>query len=97
MLQKSEVERVAELARLELTGEEIVLYTEQLNSILDYIHSIEQVDCSLVQSISPALTSVLREDVLEESLEAELILAEAPVREAQYFVTPTILGSWEKV
>src|SRR3954470_1856566 len=64
ILTRADVERIAALARLELTADEITLFAEQLTRILGYADQIQQVDTSNVPA-GPVLTAadtVFRDD-----------------------------------
>jgi aspartyl-tRNA(Asn)/glutamyl-tRNA(Gln) amidotransferase subunit C len=79
-LSHDEVRSIAELARLDLTDDEIALYAEQLSDILAYFEHLQQVDTS---HIAPAtavlpLRNVLRPDVPGQPLDPEEAIANAP-------------------
>lgn len=95
MIQRKDVEHVAKLARLQLSEEEMEVFTLQLSGILDYVHTLEQVDTSQVEPTAHAqqLRNVFREDELEDSLDREVVLDNAPDQEGSYFKTPKILGA----
>lgn len=95
MIQRSEVEYVARLAKLKLSEEEIQSFTGQLGNILDYIHNLEKIDTSNVQAVAHVLSlhNVFREDGVEDSLDSETVLENAPERAGRYFKTPQILAS----
>ncbi len=79
-LTTEEVRHVAELAKLALTEEEIVQYTQQLSAILDYAALLQQVDTSAVPPtphILP-LTNIMRVDEVRPSLTNTEALANAP-------------------
>ncbi|MBI5135528.1 Asp-tRNA(Asn)/Glu-tRNA(Gln) amidotransferase subunit GatC [Candidatus Uhrbacteria bacterium] len=67
MLNIDEVKKIANLARLHLTDEEVELYRGQLSSILDYVGQLKEVDTSNVEPTSQVtgLTDVTREDRVE--------------------------------
>jgi aspartyl-tRNA(Asn)/glutamyl-tRNA(Gln) amidotransferase subunit C len=86
-LTRSQVEHVAQLARLGLTDEEMEALASELSSILEYIDQLEQLDTS---SIAPTaqvgeLVDVMREDEVTPSLDVEEALANAPSRDGNYF------------
>jgi aspartyl-tRNA(Asn)/glutamyl-tRNA(Gln) amidotransferase subunit C len=66
-LSRAQVEHIAELAKLDLTNDEIETYADQLSAILDYIESLNQLDTSAI----PPTASVL-------PLPTEVALANAP-------------------
>jgi aspartyl-tRNA(Asn)/glutamyl-tRNA(Gln) amidotransferase subunit C len=89
-----QVEHIAELAKLSLTGEEKEDYREQLSAILEYADMLQQLDTS---SISPTATvlplqSVMREDQVAPSFSVEDILANAPEQQDNSFRVRAILG-----
>jgi len=61
----AEVERIAELSRLELSDDELDSFRVQLSSILDYVGQLSEVDISEVEPMSHSvpLLNVLRDDV----------------------------------
>ncbi len=76
----SEVDHIAELARLSLTDAEKALYREQLSAILDYAAAIQQVDTSAIPPTATVLPlrNVMRDDIAATSLPTEDVLANAP-------------------
>jgi len=94
-LTEKDVKRVAELARLELTADELELFTRQLGGILTYVEQINSLDTTGVPPTSHVLNRpVDREDVLQPSLTREDLLANAPdaAREAGLFKVPRVIG-----
>jgi len=89
----SEVEHIAELARLELTDEEKNNYRQQLSDILDYAARLQVLDTSQIPPTSSVLPprSVLRPDVPSKSLAREEILKNAPSSEDGQFRVPPVL------
>lgn len=84
---------MARLARLELTEEEKEIYTEQLNSILEYVKVLEELDTSQVEPMAHVLPihNILREDETRASLEQEEVLDNAPERLGEFFKVPRIV------
>ena len=72
-LSRSDVEKIALLARLELTDDEKELYQEQLSAILDYAQRLNQLDIADVPPTASAvdLRNVMRDDVIEPGLSTE--------------------------
>ena len=79
-ISRTEVERMAELARLELTGQEIEDLQRDLSEILEYVDQLNQLDTTGVPPTAHALVGrdVLREDEAEPSMPQEDTLANAP-------------------
>jgi len=88
-----EVRHVADLARLELSPEEVELFTGDMNRILDYMDQLNELDTGGVEPTSHVLSlkNVFREDVVGESLTVDEVLANAPRREKGHFVVPKII------
>ena len=93
-LSEAEVRKVAQLARLELSDESIGLYAGQLSSILEHIANLETLDVEGVEPMAHPLplTNRLGEDVPVEGLPVEVVLSNAPEREADYIAVPKVLG-----
>jgi aspartyl-tRNA(Asn)/glutamyl-tRNA(Gln) amidotransferase subunit C len=89
----SEVEHIAELARLKLTDEEKQRFRQQLSEILEYAARLQAVDTSQVSptTAQPTAQSVLRPDVPGPCLELKEVLANAPQSEAGQFRVPPVL------
>ena len=89
-----DVAHVARLARLELTEDELEQFTGQLAKVLDHARDVESLDTAGVAPTAHPLplSNVLREDVIETSLDRAEVLAAAPSVEADQFRVPRILG-----
>lgn len=87
--------KVASLARLQLTPEEVDLFATQLGATLDYVARLDELDVSNVEPMVHAieLTNVLRDDVLVPSLPRHDAVANAPKTDGKYFLVPAILES----
>src|SRR6202020_1343007 len=89
-----DVARVARLARLALTPEELERFTEQLGAVLEHAQHREALHTAgLPPTAQPVpLTNVLREDVVAPCLDRDEVLAQAPDVEADRFRVPRILA-----
>jgi aspartyl-tRNA(Asn)/glutamyl-tRNA(Gln) amidotransferase subunit C len=92
-LSLSEVEHIAELARLDLTEEEKNRYREQLSAILDYAARLQELDTAGIPPTSSVLParSVLRQDIPGPTLTPEELLRNAPRAEQDQFRVPPVL------
>ena len=92
-LTRSEVQRVAVLARLRLTDDEEAEFTEQLDQILGYMEKLNQVDTANVELFSHAsvAANAFRDDQVTNQPNADALLANAPDRDATFFKVPKIL------
>ncbi|WP_232547917.1 Asp-tRNA(Asn)/Glu-tRNA(Gln) amidotransferase subunit GatC [Propioniciclava soli] len=93
-LTTADVARLAELARIALTPEELERLAPQLDVILDAVASVSEVATADTEPMSHALplTNVFRDDVVTPSLPAAAVLAGAPSVEDGRFRVPRILG-----
>jgi aspartyl-tRNA(Asn)/glutamyl-tRNA(Gln) amidotransferase subunit C len=90
----AEVARVAALARIELTNEEVERLAGELGVIADAVAQVgELVGPDVPATSHPIpLTNVMREDVVEEPLSVQAALSGAPASEDGQFLVPQILG-----
>jgi aspartyl-tRNA(Asn)/glutamyl-tRNA(Gln) amidotransferase subunit C len=93
-----DVERVAELAHLELTPEETPRMLNDLNAILDQVAELNELDTSGVMPLAQvselldaAGAGVLRGDVLVASLDRATVLAQAPETDQVFFKVPKVI------
>jgi aspartyl-tRNA(Asn)/glutamyl-tRNA(Gln) amidotransferase subunit C len=93
ILTLSEVEHIAQLARLELTEEEKKRYCEQLSTILDYAARLQTLDTSDIPPTSSVLPdrSVLRPDEARPGLAINELLSNAPDSDLHQFRVPLVL------
>ena len=94
---KIDVAYVAELARLELTDEEKAVFQPQLENIVQYVEKISSVGVAGVEPMMHGrpLVNAFREDVVRESLPAEVALGNAPARVGDEFLLPKIVEGAE--
>jgi aspartyl-tRNA(Asn)/glutamyl-tRNA(Gln) amidotransferase subunit C len=92
-----DVRHVAKLARLDLPEPQLVRFTTQLESILEYVAKIAQVDVSGVEPMAHAipLVNVLRDDQVQPSLPLDKVLANAPQTDGPFFKVPKVIGGDE--
>ena len=95
---RDDVLRVAELAHLELTPEEVELYRGQLDEILTYIGKLEQLDVAGVEPMAQVLFDApdgahpeVRDDKLLPCNVADAILAQAPDAAKPFFRVPKVI------
>lgn len=95
-LTRAEVERIAELAHLELTEAEIATFTRQLSDILEYARQVQSLDTSGVPPTSHVLagTPVDRADTPAPSLDRDVVISAAPdgAVEPGLFRVPRVIG-----
>jgi aspartyl-tRNA(Asn)/glutamyl-tRNA(Gln) amidotransferase subunit C len=93
-LRREDVAKVAKLARLSLSEQELDMFTDQLGQILEHANDIAALQLDdVVPTAHPfGLINVVREDVIEPSLPREELLAMAPDAEDGRFAVPRIMG-----
>ena len=93
-ISRDEVAHVANLARLQLTDDELDHFTEQLGAVLSHARDVEALDVSGVEPTAHPfeLTNVVRPDEVRPSLDREEVLAQAPAAEDGQFRVPPVLG-----
>ena len=97
-ISREEVERVAALARLSLSDDEITRMASDLDAILGYAEMLQEVDTQGVEPTSHAipLPTPMRDDVPDEPLDPELALSNAPERSHSAFVVPKVIEGEEE-
>lgn len=96
-ISKVDVEKIAELARLELTEKETESFAEQLSSILGHIDKLNELDTGNIEPMSHCATAggdtdyARRDDVTRPSLGQRLGVENAPDAEAGYFKVPRVI------
>ena len=93
ILSAEDVRAIADLARLELSEAEVVLYQRQLSEILDYYKKLEELDTSHIDPTSSVLplTSVMRADEAGEALPVDDVVANAPDSDGEQFRVRAVL------
>jgi aspartyl-tRNA(Asn)/glutamyl-tRNA(Gln) amidotransferase subunit C len=92
-----EVERVAELAHLELTPEETGSMLHDLNAILEYVAELNELDTAGVAPLAQVTELLhtagggLRADTVVASLDRSTVLAEAPETNGVFFKVPKVI------
>ena len=92
-----DVERVAELAHLELTPEETGGMLGDLNAILDYVAELNELDTAGVEPLAQVTELVgaaggsLRVDAAGPSLDRAAVMAQAPETNQVFFKVPKVI------
>ena len=86
--------KIASLAKLELTDQEIKEYSKDLTNILKWMEELKEVDVSNVQPVTSVTKNELyeREDIVyKNTVEQEKILLNAPEKVGKYFTVPKVI------
>jgi aspartyl-tRNA(Asn)/glutamyl-tRNA(Gln) amidotransferase subunit C len=92
-----DVRHVAKLAHLEITEEEVALYTPQMAEIVKYVEQLNELDTDDVEPMLGGLTAegeatqTIREDEPRESLGQKAALSQAPSAVEGHFQVPKVL------
>jgi len=88
-----EVAYVANLARLTFAEDEMGRFTSQLNAILQYMDTLQEVDTAGVEPMTHAIAqkNAFRTDAVGESLAVETALANAPEVRGNCFQVPRVI------
>lgn len=92
-LTQADVEKIAHLARLDLTEAEMARFQGQLSAILDYAEKLNELDLDGVPPTAHAVSqqNVFREDKAEPSLPIEAVLHNAPKHAHNQFAVQAVL------
>src|SRR5437870_2795857 len=89
----ADIKKIAHLAKLNLSEEDLLFYTPQLSRILDFIEQMKQVDTSKIEPMAHplALAERLREDRITETNQRAKFEAIAPQVEAGLYLVPRVI------
>lgn len=92
-LTKEDVKKIANLARLEVTAEEIADYQSQLSAILDYVARLSELDLADLEPTAHAVAqqNVMRSDVVKPSLTMDEVLHNAANHADNQFAIQAVL------
>ncbi len=87
------VERIAELARLRFSAEELESFAEQFQRIVEFVQVLQQLELEGVEPLTHVVEveNALREDEPKESLPREEALRNAPWHDGVFFRVPKVI------
>lgn len=93
-LSQADVQRIAHLARLQLSEAELIAYSVQLQAIVAFVDQLQAVDTSGVEPMVHAieLSNVLAVDEVREGLSRDAALSNSPDHDEECFRVPAVLG-----
>ncbi len=96
-LSAQDVRAIADLARLELSEDEVALYQRQISDILGYFQKLQEIDTSQIDPTSSVLplTNVMRADEAAVPLPVAAVVANAPDSDGEQFRVRAVLDSAE--
>jgi aspartyl-tRNA(Asn)/glutamyl-tRNA(Gln) amidotransferase subunit C len=95
---EADIEKIAQLAHLEISDDEVRMFAPQISEIVAYVEQLDEIDTS---NVEPALggltpegeaTNSDREDAVQSSLGQGVALDQAPDPAAGHFRVPKVLG-----
>tara|TARA_R110001583_G_scaffold6563_7_gene33316 strand:+ start:5423 stop:5710 length:288 start_codon:yes stop_codon:yes gene_type:complete len=92
-LDSSDVQKIAHLARLQISATDIPEYAQNLSNILDLVDQMQAIDTSNIEPLSNPLDAVqrLRADVVTESNLRDKLQTVAPAVEQGLFQVPKVI------
>lgn len=96
-LQHADVVKIAQLARLSLTDDEILHYGEQMSAVLEYAARLDELDLAGIEPSAQAITgqlvrqNVMRDDLITPSLAPEDALFNAAATAQGQFLIQSVL------
>jgi aspartyl-tRNA(Asn)/glutamyl-tRNA(Gln) amidotransferase subunit C len=90
IIDRQEVQRIAHLARLHLTEEELNRMEKEMNKILQYVSKLQELDTSNIEPMHHnfEVSNFFRPDEVCPSLPREKVLANAPDQKGGLFRIP---------
>ncbi len=97
MFSKKELQHLGNLARIEFSDSDLEKYGRELDSILDYIEQLKEVDVKHVEPTSHVmgLSNVFREDIVKPSINVGEMLKNCPDRKGSFFRVPKVIEQIE--
>lgn len=95
---EADIEKIAQLAHLEISNDEVRMFAPQISEIVTYVEQLNEIDTSKIEPALGGLTpegeapSADRKDEVQPSLGQRLALDQAPDPAAGHFRVPKILG-----
>ncbi|WP_296617729.1 Asp-tRNA(Asn)/Glu-tRNA(Gln) amidotransferase subunit GatC [Sphingomonas sp.] len=87
------VKKIASLARIAITDEEVAKIAPELDNILGWIEQLGEVDTSSVEPMTAVIANHLRlrDDVVTDGGKRDAVLANAPQAEHGFFTVPKVI------
>ena len=97
MVQPADIKHVAKLAKLEISADKIDGFTEEFNTIINFVEQLSEVD---TEGVTPTyhgndLINVFREDVPSQGVERDLLLTNVKTTKDGFIQVPAIMESEE--
>ena len=92
-IDKNTINKIARLSRIKLDAKESEDYIKDLNSILDWVEQLNEINTDNVEPLTNISSSVLpkRDDISEDINSSEEILENAPDKLEGFFAVPKVV------
>jgi len=92
-ISRKEVENIAEMARLELSENELIEYMVDMKNILTLAAQLNEVDTSAIKPMAHPLeqAQVLRPDLVTEIVDRDYLQSIAPETSEGYYLVPKVI------
>ena len=90
-ISRKEVEQVAKLSRLNFNETELAAMQEHMESVLDYMEILNQVDTSSVPNLLRPVGEMRSGDTPQKSLDRSDVLKNAPKTDGVGFIVPKVV------
>jgi len=90
---RADVDKIAKLAKLDLSEDEREKFTSQLSDIISYVEKLSELDTKDVEPLAHVndLKDVLRKDKSRPSMEKEDVFKNSPQNDNEFFLVPKVL------
>ncbi len=94
-LTEKDVIKIAKLARIRVTPEEVTHYTAELSKILHFVDTLQEVNTDNVPQMTSVVSATLpmREDKVTDGNRQADVLANAPMKDFGCFVVPKVIDN----
>ena len=92
-----DIRKIAKLAHLEITDDEVAMYTPQMANIVKYVEQLNELDTDSIEpmlgglTVEGAATHSIRTDEIRASFSQDDALSEAPSSVSGHFQVPKVL------
>lgn len=92
-LNQSDIEKLAVLARINISTEESEIVTQRISAVLDLIDQLQATDTEGVEPMAHPMDAIqtLRADIVTETDQRELLMSNAPAAENGLFLVPKVI------
>lgn len=93
-MDKETIQKVALLARLNLTAEEVTSLQQDIGNILEYADQLSSLPTDQVEPLAHPgdIVNALRDDRTQSSLDREALLKNSPKTDGKFYLVPAVLG-----